>query len=86
MDTSQAKVEQRLQKMGLNLIKVGKKIQVDSVDYDSPAEKSGIDFDWEITSFEKPSIRPSKYWVYIPALLLLLAVGLGQKRRRDNIH
>jgi len=86
VDTSQAKVEQRLQKMGLNLIKVGKKIQVDSVDYDSPAEKSGIDFDWEITSFEKPSIRPSKYWVYIPALLLLLAVGLGQKRRRDNIH
>ncbi len=86
IDTNQENAEKRLQSTGLNLLKVGEKIQVDSVAFDSPAEKSGIDFDWEITSLEKPNIRPSKYWGYIPALFLLIALGMAQSRRKENLY
>ena len=58
-----------------------KKIVVDTVVFDSSAEKSGIDFDWEILSLQIPIDQPPKQWMYFPALLLLGMVVYFQRRR-----
>ncbi|PVZ67635.1 TRAP transporter permease [Pelagibaculum spongiae] len=74
---------ERLQKAGLSLYGDGDQLLVDMVDYDSPAQKSGLDFDWKIVSVEQPNQRPDKQWMFIPALLLLGAVyGLQRRRKR----
>ncbi len=82
IDHSLDNAQQKLGEMGLNLLKTNDQIQVDSVAFDSPAEKAGIDFDWIIQSVQSINERPSKYWFYIPPLLLLLVVAISQKRRR----
>jgi len=85
IDHTLQNAQQRLEKMGLNLIQHEENIQVDSVNFDSPAEKAGIDFDWVIQSVQQATDRPSKYWFYIPALLLLIILGMGQKRRKTAV-
>ena len=82
IDHSLDNAQQKLEQMGLNLLKTNDQIQVDAVAFDSPAEKAGIDFDWVIQSVQSINERPSKYWFYIPPLLLLLVVAISQKRRR----
>ena len=67
--------------MGLILNEENNRLFVDMVEFDSPAEKAGIDFDWEIESVVIDAERPMKEWVFIPALLLLFALALNQKRR-----
>lgn len=51
------------------------------VEFGSPAEAAGIDFDWEIRSVVVDSDRPMKEWVFVPALLILFGLGMNQKRR-----
>lgn len=72
---------ERLASIGLELIHQDKATIVDMVSFDSPAEKSGIDFDWKILTVEKPVERPAKELLFIPALLLLLGIALSQRRR-----
>jgi len=73
---------ERLERSGLVLREEGKKIVVDTVVFDSSAEKSGIDFDWEILSLQIPVDQPPKQWMYLPALMLLSMVVFMQRRRR----
>lgn len=54
---------------------------VDMVEFGSPAEASGIDFDWEIQSVMQDADRPMKEWVFAPCLLILLLMASNQKRR-----
>ena len=63
------------------------KMIIDMVEFGSPAEASGLDFDWEIKSIVQDADRPMKEWVFVPALLLLLAMAMNQKRRarRENL-
>ncbi|WP_281648835.1 TRAP transporter permease, partial [Parendozoicomonas sp. Alg238-R29] len=77
--------EDRLFNMGLELITNddGKTI-VDNIGFASPAEKAGIDFDWEILSIETINDRPPRQLMFIPALLLLLGIALMQKRRKSQ--
>ncbi|MAA91029.1 MAG: C4-dicarboxylate ABC transporter [Deltaproteobacteria bacterium] len=72
---------ERLERSGLVLREEGKKIVVDTVVFDSSAEKSGIDFDWEILSLQIPVDQPPKQWMYFPALLLFGLVVYFQRRR-----
>lgn len=72
---------ERIASMGLILNEENNRLFVDMVEFDSPAEKAGIDFDWEIESVVIDAERPMKEWVFIPALLLLFALALNQKRR-----
>ena len=82
IDHSLENAQQKFEEMGLNLLEDNDQILVDSVTFDSPAEKAGIDFDWVIQSVQSINDRPSKYWFYIPPLLLLLLTGISQNRRR----
>ena len=54
---------------------------VDMVEFGSPAESAGVDFDWEIRSVVVDADRPMKEWVFVPALMLLIGLGFNQKRR-----
>lgn len=73
--------EERIQSMGLTLKQVNNRMIVDMIEFGSPAEASGIDFDWEIRSVVVDSDRPMKEWVFLPALLLVIALAWNQKRR-----
>ncbi|KYN81443.1 C4-dicarboxylate ABC transporter [Vibrio cidicii] len=73
--------EERLSSMGLSLIEKEGKMLVDMVEFGSPAEASGIDFDWEIQSVMQDADRPMKEWVFAPCLLILLLMASNQKRR-----
>ncbi|MUK63662.1 TRAP transporter fused permease subunit [Aliivibrio fischeri] len=79
--------EERVSSMGLMLSEIDNKMIVDMVEFGSPAEASGIDFDWEIKQVVLDADRPLKEWVFVPTLLLLLALGLNQRRRakKDNL-
>lgn len=72
---------ERLLSTGLELRFEDDKTIVDMVGFDSPAEKSGIDFDWNILMVERPLDRPAKEFLFIPAMLLLAGIAFGQRRR-----
>ena len=61
------------------------KMIVDMVEFGSPAEQAGIDFDWEITTVSLPAVRPMKEWVFIPTLLILGGLGWNQRRRAKSL-
>lgn len=84
-DEQATSAEARLSSMGLTLTQSDGKMLVDMVEFGSPAEAAGIDFDWEIESIVQEADRPMKEWVFIPALLILIALGLNQKRRARRI-
>ncbi len=73
----------RLKKVGLELRNEDGRILVDSLDFGSQAEQSGIDFDWEIKAVEIETDRPAKEWMFIPALLLLAGLAWGQRQRKE---
>ena len=61
------------------------KAAIAAVVKDSPAEKAGLDFDMVITAIEVPQAQPSRYWFYIPAVLVVGLVVLLQRGRRGKI-
>ena len=66
---------------GLELREEDGKMLIDNLVFGSAAERQKLDFDWELADVQVPADRPSKQWMFIPALLLLLVVYLSQKRR-----
>ena len=77
--------EQRLLDAGLELIEDEGKVIIDNVAFASPAEQAGLDFDMTITSVEVPQPQPSRYWMYIPAALIVALVVFLQRGRRANL-
>ncbi len=73
--------ERLTQSAGIDLVKSDGKIIVDGITFGGPAEKAGVDFDWELTAIEMPNNRPPKEVFYIPALILLGIIILLQRRR-----
>lgn len=80
-DESAVNPDDRIASTGLMLRQEGDKMLVDMIEFGSPAEAAGIDFDWEITKVSLPAVRPMKEWVFVPTLLLLVALGWNQRRR-----
>ncbi|WP_261857500.1 TRAP transporter permease [Photobacterium sanguinicancri] len=80
-DESAVNPDDRIASTGLMLRQDGDKMLVDMIEFGSPAEAAGIDFDWEITKVSLPAVRPMKEWVFVPTLLLLIALGWNQRRR-----
>ena len=74
----------RLQFAGIEVIEDDGRMLVDNVVFGSPAEKAGIDFDWEIKVVELPVETPDKQWMFIPALILLGGIVALQRRRRED--
>ncbi len=60
--------------MGLMLTKSEGKTFIDMVEFGSPAEAAGIDFDWEIKSVIQDAERPMKERVFLPSLLILIGL------------
>ena len=79
--------EDRISSMGLMLTETDGKMIVDMVEFGSPAEAAGIDFDWEIKSVIQDAERPMKEWVFLPCLLILIGLAMNQRRRarKDEI-
>ncbi|MEZ5904496.1 MAG: DUF3394 domain-containing protein [Geminicoccaceae bacterium] len=75
--------EERLQAMGITLIERDGKQIIDNVAFDSPAQKAGLDWDQELLFFREPLPQPSKYWIFIPTLLVLAGLVTLQRRRLD---
>lgn len=75
---------ERLREMGLEVIENENRLIVDMVGFDSPAEKAGIDFDWQLDKLEAPADRLPREIIWIPALLLLGVIFLGQRKRRNQ--
>ncbi|MGQ7848332.1 TRAP transporter permease [Granulosicoccus sp. 3-233] len=71
----------RLVGSGLQYVVEGETVRIDNVTYDSPAQEAGFDWDQIVTNVSIPNAQPSKYWMFIPALMLLGLVVLLQRRR-----
>ncbi|AJR10019.1 DUF3394 domain-containing protein [Photobacterium gaetbulicola] len=84
-DERAVSADERIDSTGLMLRQDGEKMIVDMVEFGSPAEQAGIDFDWEITTVSLPAVRPMKEWVFIPTLLVLGALGWNQRRRAKKL-
>ncbi len=54
---------------------------IDDMDFSSPAEDAGIDFNDELQTIFMPMDRPAREWVFVPAGVLLLIVVVLQRRR-----
>ncbi len=75
---------ERLAAAGLEFRRDGDRLIIDNVAYGSPAAKAGFDWDQEVVRVLQPADQPSKYWMFLPALLLLGAVVAMQKRRSES--
>ncbi|KEA64549.1 TRAP-type uncharacterized transport system, fused permease component [Marinobacterium lacunae] len=84
LDDDSGDATARLESLGLMLSPDGDKRIVDLVVFGSAAEKSGVDFGWEITGIQAKADRPPKELVFIPAMLLLAFVGWLQRRRSNT--
>jgi len=60
------------------------RVFVEMVEFDSLAQKAGIDFDWEILSVQLSVERPAKQWMYLPALLMLGFIIYLQRARSSG--
>ncbi|MEQ9560383.1 MAG: TRAP transporter permease [Rhodospirillales bacterium] len=72
---------ERIKASGITLREDGGKVLVDDVAFGSEAKKAGLDWDQEITHVLQPADQINKYWIYLPALLVLCLVVLAQKAR-----
>ncbi|MDN5568904.1 MAG: DUF3394 domain-containing protein, partial [Paracoccus sp. (in: a-proteobacteria)] len=77
--------EDRLAAAGIDLVTDGDRVVIDNVAFDSPAQEAGLDWDQTIMSVNAPVATPSKYWIYIPAFLLLVLVVWAQRRRAPSV-
>ncbi len=73
--------EERLANAGLVFRQDGDALFIDDVTFDSPAANAGLDWDQEVLRVLRPLDQPSKYLIFIPALILLGLVVLLQKGR-----
>lgn len=82
--------EERLQNAGLTIIDSGEKMAnsdqdkliIDDVAIGSPAANAGLDWDQVLLDAKLPSASHlSKYWMYLPGILLLILLALWQRRR-----
>ncbi|MDT8328244.1 MAG: TRAP transporter permease [Roseovarius sp.] len=73
--------EERLEKAGLAFRDDGGTMIIDDVAFGSAAETAGLDWDQEVLRVLRPINQPSKYLMFIPALLLLGLVVFLQRGR-----
>lgn len=84
--------EDRVKALGLTLLetddqievngKQTRKILIDNVELDSPAAKVGLTWDQTLLEVGLPQPSLPKELIFIPALLLIVAVAFNQRRRK----
>ncbi|SFA75738.1 TRAP transporter, 4TM/12TM fusion protein [Poseidonocella pacifica] len=73
--------EERLLNAGVETIMNGDAVVIDNVAFGSVAAEAGLDWDQTIEEVKVPKDAPSKYWMFIPALLVLAGVIMLQRGR-----
>lgn len=73
--------EERLENSGLVFRSDGDTLFIDDVSFGSPAATAGLDWDQEVLRVLRPIGQPSKYLMFLPALLLLAGVVFLQRGR-----
>ncbi|MGJ8627119.1 MAG: TRAP transporter permease [Sulfitobacter sp.] len=73
--------EEKLENAGLAFREDGDKMIIDDVSFGSVAADAGLDWDQEVLRVLKPVDVPSKYWMFLPAILLLGLVIFLQRGR-----
>ncbi|WP_439156466.1 TRAP transporter permease, partial [Yoonia sp.] len=73
--------DERLENAGLLFRQDGDTLIIDDVSYGSAAADAGLDWDQEVLRVLRPINQPSKYLMFIPALLLLALVVFLQRGR-----
>jgi TRAP transporter 4TM/12TM fusion protein len=73
--------EEKLTDAGITLRNDGDLVIIDDVAFGSAAETAGLDWDQEVLRVLRPVDQPSKYLMFIPALLLLSLVVFLQRGR-----
>ncbi len=76
--------EEKLEAAGLLFREDGNKMIIDDVGFDSAAQNAGLDWDQEVLRVLKPVSQPTKYIMFIPALLLLALVVFLQRGRNGR--
>ncbi len=76
--------EEKLEAAGLLFREDGDKMIIDDVGFDSAAQNAGLDWDQEVLRVLKPVPQPTKYLMFIPALLLLALVVFLQRGRNGR--
>ncbi len=71
----------KLEAAGLAFREDGDKMMIDDVAFGSPAANAGLGWDQEVLRVLKPVDVPSKYLMFIPALLLLALIVMLQRAR-----
>jgi hypothetical protein len=74
----------RLANAGVTLNPQGDRVVVQQVQFGSEAAKYGLAAGDEITAVLVPVNRPSRYWLAIPAVLLLGVIYVFQRRRKRH--
>ncbi|MFT0849394.1 TRAP transporter fused permease subunit [Achromobacter sp. F4_2707] len=73
---------QRLSDSGLTFMAMGDFVQISAVRFGSSARRAGWEQGWDVEEILVPNTnRPSEFWVYIPALTLLILIWTLQGRR-----
>ena len=82
---SEATGEERILGAGIELSDRDGKTFIENVAFDSAAQKAGLDWDQEVVNVLKVEEQPSKYWMFLPALLLLGVLVKLQRGREEKI-
>ncbi|WP_187430833.1 hypothetical protein ROLI_041540 [Roseobacter fucihabitans] len=77
--------EERLENAGLMFRTEGETLIIDDVAFGSAGETAGLDWDQEVLRVLRPVGQPSKYLMFIPALLLLGLIVFLQRGRAARI-
>ena len=76
--------EEKLENAGLTFRDEGGKMFIDDVAFGSPAAEAGLDWDQEVLRVLKPVPQPSKYLMFLPALVLLGLIIFLQRGRNTR--
>ena len=73
---------QRLSAAGLTVMALGDQAQIAAVRFGSQARRAGWEQSWDIAEVKVPNpSRPSEFWFYIPAFLIIAFMWIGQGRK-----
>jgi hypothetical protein len=72
---------QRIAKAGLTTLNAPTGLQIAAVGLQSPADKAGFEQGFVVKGIESPIERPAQEWLFVPALIVLAAIMLLQRRR-----
>jgi TRAP transporter 4TM/12TM fusion protein len=73
---------QRLSEAGLTMMALGDEVQIASVRFGSRARRASWEQGWDVAEVKVPNAsRPSEFWVYVPATLILGLIWAAQGAR-----